>query len=328
MSAAEPPQGANSAPAGGSAAREPDGPPLGRTPEGEARSSFSRPQAWGDHTSDYAFRIVNVFAEAPLAGNPLAVFEDARGLDDAAMQALALQFNLSETTFVLPSQAATRRVRIFTPSFEMPFAGHPTLGTAHVVRAIADAGDHVTLQMHAGVIPVRADGDVWTLTANAPRYRPASASRDDLAAMLGLSSNDLHVAGPLWVDTGSEQLMVPRASFDAVRRARPAPAQMLVHASNAQRAMAYVFAREGDHVLSRFFFPKHGAIVEDPGTGSACANLGGWLLATGATLPQRLTIDQGEAVGRPCRLGLVVDAQRSIHVSGRVIEIGRGSITL
>ena len=78
-----------------------------------------------------------MFAESPLAGNPLCVFEDARGLDDATMQALALQFNLSETTFVLPSTAATARVRIFTPTFEMPFAGHPTLGTAHVVRALA-----------------------------------------------------------------------------------------------------------------------------------------------------------------------------------------------
>ena len=278
--------------------------------------------------TDYAFRIVNVFAETPLAGNPLAVFEDARGLDDATMQALALQFNLSETTFVLPSQAATRRVRIFTPTFEMPFAGHPTLGTAHVVRTLADAGDQVTLQMHAGVIPVHADGDVWTLTANAPRHRASSASRSELAAMLGLSTDDLAAADPLWVDTGSEQFIVPLASFDAVRRARPSPAQMLLHASNGQRAMAYVFARDGDHVVSRFFFPKHGAMIEDPGTGSACANLGGWLLATGARLPQRLTIDQGEAVGRPCRLGLFVDSQCSIHVSGRVIEIGRGSITL
>ena len=279
--------------------------------------------------TDYAFRIVNVFAATPLAGNPLAVFEDARGLDDATMQALALQFNLSETTFVLPSQAATRRVRIFTPTFEMPFAGHPTLGTAHVVRTLANAGDHLTLQMRAGVIPVRADGDVWTLTANAPRHRSPLASRGKLAAMLGLGVDDLHAtAEPLWVDTGSEQLIVPLASFDAVRRAQPSPAQMLLHASNGQRAMAYVFARDGNHVVSRFFFPKHGAMIEDPGTGSACANLGGWLLATGAPLPQRLTIDQGEAVGRPCRLGLVVDAQRSIHVSGRVIEIGRGSITL
>jgi trans-2,3-dihydro-3-hydroxyanthranilate isomerase len=278
---------------------------------------------------EYAFRIVNVFAEAPLAGNPLAVFEDARGLDAATMQAIALQFNLSETTFVLPSDIATATVRIFTPSFEMPFAGHPTLGTAHVVRALGHAGDSVSLEMRAGVIPVRGDGDVWTLTANAPLHRSPAASRAELAAMLGLRIDDIDAtAHPLWVDTGSEQLIVPLASFDAVRRAQPSPALLLAHGNNGQRAMAYVFAREGDRVLARFFFPKHGAVVEDPGTGSACANLGGWLIATRAPLPQRLTVDQGEAVGRPCRLGLVVAADRSIHVSGRVIEIGRGRITL
>jgi PhzF family phenazine biosynthesis protein len=92
--------------------------------------------------------------------------------------------------------------------------------------------------------------------------------------------------------------------------------------------MAYVFAREGDRVLARFFFPKHGSVIEDPGTGSACANLGGWLLATGAALPQRLVVDQGEAVGRPCRLGLEVTADREIRVSGRVIEIARGTVQL
>jgi trans-2,3-dihydro-3-hydroxyanthranilate isomerase len=278
---------------------------------------------------EYAFRIVNVFAEAPLAGNPLAVFEDARGLDAATMQAIALQFNLSETTFVLPSDIATATVRIFTPSFEMPFAGHPTLGTAHVVRALGHAGDSVSLEMRAGVIPVRGDGDVWTLTANAPLHRSPAASRTELAAMLGLRIGDIDTtADPLWVDIGSEQLIVSLASFDAVRRAQPSPALLLAHGNNGQRAMAYVFAREGDRVLARFFFTKHGAVVEDPGTGSACANLGGWLIATGAALPQRLTVDQGEAVGRPCRLGLVVAADRSIHVSGRVIEIGRGRITL
>ena len=279
--------------------------------------------------TDYAFRIVNVFAESPLAGNPLAVFEDARGLSDETMQALALQFNLSETTFVLPSDAATRRVRIFTPAFEMPFAGHPTLGTAHVVRAIANAGNRVTLEMHAGTIPVRADGDVWTLTANAPTHSAPVASREALASMLGLEPADLEAARPpLWVDTGSEQLIVPLASFDAVRRARPSATAMQESASNGQRALAYVFAREGDRVLARFFFLKYGAVVEDPGTGSACANLGGWLLATGAPLPQRLRVDQGEVVGRPCRLGLGVDADRSISVSGRVVQIGRGTITL
>src|SRR5437764_15495166 len=120
----------------------------------------------GKPMTAYAFRIVNVFAESPLAGNPLCVFEDGRGLDDATMQALALQFNLSETTFILPSERATARVRIFTPTFEMPFAGHPTLGTAHVVRALS-GGDELTLEMRAGLIPVRATADRWTLEANA-----------------------------------------------------------------------------------------------------------------------------------------------------------------
>jgi len=276
-----------------------------------------------------AFRIVNVFAETPLAGNPLAVFEDARGIDDATMQALALQFNLSETTFVLPSDTASARVRIFTPAFEMPFAGHPTLGTAHVVRAIKNPGDRVTLEMKAGVIPVSADGDVWTLTANAPRPPRPGPAATALAQALGLQPGDLDAAhAPLWIDTGSEQLVIPLESYDAVRRANPSPVHLSDIGGVAGRAMAYVFAREGDAVLARFFFLKHGSVIEDPGTGSACANLGGYLLATGAPLPARLAIDQGEAVGRPCRLGLRVEADRSIHVSGRVIEIGRGTISL
>jgi PhzF family phenazine biosynthesis protein len=290
--------------------------------------------------TDYSFRIVNVFAETPLAGNPLAVFEDGRGLDTAAMQALALQFNLSESTFVLPSQAASAHVRIFTPTFEMPFAGHPTLGTAHVVRAIAGTGDRVSLEMLAGVIPVEADGDVWTLTAGAPSVVPVAATRAELAAMLGLDEADIApdpAAPPLWVDTGSEQLIIPLASVDAVLRATPHGDLMQAHASNGKRAMAYVFARgtrpgqsSGDAapVAARFFFPKYGAVVEDPGTGSACANLGGWLLATGAALPQRLAIAQGDEVDRPCRLGLEVSADRRIRVSGRVIELGRGTIRL
>jgi len=288
---------------------------------------------------DYAFRIVNVFAESRLAGNPLCVFEDGHGLDDATLQALALQFNLSETTFVLPSDEATARVRIFTPTFEMPFAGHPTLGTAHVVRDLARAGDALSLQMRAGIIPVAAAGDVWTLQANAPTHHGVTATRTELATMLGLVDTDLApaVAPPLWVDTGSEQLVVPLASVDAVRRAAPRADLLLAFGHHGNPAMAYVWAPDpeagagslpGEPVVARFFFPKHGSVIEDPGTGSACANLGGWLLGTGAALPRRMAIAQGDAVGRPCRLGLEVTADRSIRVSGRVIELGRGSIRL
>ncbi len=170
---------------------------------------------------------------------------------------------------------------------------------------------------------------MWTLEANAPRWREPTASRADLAAMLGLLPEDLAAGPPLWVDTGSDQLVIPLATTDAVRRAAPQPDLMLAHGSNGQRAMAYIWAPDPDAsarigssaVLARFFFPKQGMIAEDPGTGSACANLGGWLLATQASLPQHVVIAQGGATGRPCALTLEVTADRRIRVSGRVIEL-------
>ena len=115
---------------------------------------------------ELAFRIVNVFTQdrGVLTGNPLCVFESAASLDTATMQAPARQFNLSETTFMLPYTRAAAQVRIFTPSYEMPFAGHPTLGTAHVCRSLGLGGNELKLEMQAGLIPVRADGDRWTLT--------------------------------------------------------------------------------------------------------------------------------------------------------------------
>src|SRR5204862_33390 len=163
--------------------------------------------------SAYAYRIVNVFTQgrAPLSGNPLCVFERAQTLDAARMQALARQFNLSETTFILPSEKATARVRIFTPSYEMPFAGHPTLGTAHVVRDLQRCGDELKLEMKAGVIPVSAKADRWTLEANTPRGRAVAHSRAELAEMLGLSEDDMG-EWPLWINAGKEQLMIPLKS--------------------------------------------------------------------------------------------------------------------
>jgi PhzF family phenazine biosynthesis protein len=277
------------------------------------------------------YRIVNVFAEAPLAGNPLCVFEDARALDGAAMQALALQFNLSETTFILPATAAgaTARVRIFTPTFEMPFAGHPTLGTAHVVRDLTRAGDEVVLEMQAGLIPVAAQADVWTLQARPPAWSAPGLTRAQIAEMLGIGEADV-LEGALWVDTGSEQLVIPLASPAAVERCRPDARRLAEYSVGAKRqGLAYVWARAGDErVKARFFFTKFGGVVEDPGTGSACANLGGWLIAQQAPLPVALAISQGDEVGRACRLGLRVDSERRIFVSGRVIEIGRGEISI
>ena len=276
----------------------------------------------------FPYRLVNVFAESIFGGNPLCVFESGDGLSDAEMQALAQQFNLSETTFIFPTNNATARVRIFTPTFEMAFAGHPTLGTAHVVRELFNSGEELTLEMLAGVIPVTAKKDLWTLRANAPTFREVKLSSVELATMLGLAPQDV-ANGANWVNTGSEQLIVPLANAHAVRRAKP-NAELLAKITNdAGRSMAYVFAANGDDkLLSRFFFMAHGGIVEDPGTGSATANLGGWFIGKSTTLPIKFSIDQGEAVDRACRLGLKVDASKQIFVSGRVIPIGRGTVTL
>ena len=276
----------------------------------------------------YPYRLVNVFAESIFGGNPLCVFESGDGLSDAEMQALAQQFNLSETTFIFSTNNATARVRIFTPTFEMAFAGHPTLGTAHVVRELFNSGEELTLEMLAGVIPVTAKKDLWTLRANAPTFREVKLSNVELATMLGLAPQDV-ANGANWVNTGSEQLIVPLANAHAVRRAKP-NAELLAKITNdAGRSMAYVFAANGDgKLLSRFFFMTHGGIVEDPGTGSATANLGGWFIGKNISLPIEFSIDQGEAVDRACRLGLKVDASKQIFVSGRVIPIGRGTVTL
>src|SRR5579863_8590278 len=171
----------------------------------------------------YAFRLLNVFAESTFGGNPLCVFEDARGLDDLTMRALAAQFNLSETTFVLPSDRASAQVRIFTPGYEMSFAGHPALGTAHEVRDVIQTGDSLTLEFKAGVVPVSAHEDVWTFAAphaGKPKTAASSLADGEIASLLGLNEDDL-LTSPVWVNTGSDQLLVALNSTEAVRRARP-----------------------------------------------------------------------------------------------------------
>ena len=279
--------------------------------------------------STYSYRIVNVFTQGddPFSGNPLCVFESAESLDTPRMQALARQFNLSETTFMLPSTRANARVRIFTPSYEMPFAGHPTLGTAHVCRALGLAGDTLTLEMQAGIIPVHATQRRWTLQANAPSWREVREPRATLAAMLGIDEHEIGER-PLWVKAGREQLIVPLRNEAAVRRARPRPDLLAQLASDDGASMAYIFAPMGRRLLARFFFPQGPAVIEDPATGSATANLGGWCLAMGRTLPCEFEISQGEYAGRPSTLLLRVDVERRILVSGDVIELGRGAITL
>jgi trans-2,3-dihydro-3-hydroxyanthranilate isomerase len=278
----------------------------------------------------HRFRIVNVFTErqGKLTGNPLCVFEQGAEFDGGTMQALARQFNLSETTFILPSSRAAAKVRIFTPTYEMPFAGHPTLGTAHVCRALGLGGNALQLEMQAGIIDVEAAGDRWTLTAPKPTFREIEGPRGALAIALGLEEADIDER-PLWVKAGKEQLIVPLRSVDAVRRASPAASAMAAIRSEDGIGMAYVFAQSGPgKVLARFFFPSGSAMLEDPATGSATANFGGWCLAMNRPLPLVLEIAQGELAGRPSTLHLEVTRERRIRVGGDVIELGTGSMVL
>src|SRR5271166_2397490 len=196
--------------------------------------------------ADHRYRILNVFTQerGALTGNPLCVFEDGSSFDSDTMQALALQFNLSETTFILPSAVAAARVRIFTPRYEMAFAGHPTLGTAHVCRALGLGSGSLQLEMKAGLISVEAEGDRWTLTAPAHASREVALPRAELAAALGLDERDIGVR-PLWVRAGTEQLIVPLASPEAVSRAVPRPEAFAALKSADNPPMAYLFATSG-----------------------------------------------------------------------------------
>jgi trans-2,3-dihydro-3-hydroxyanthranilate isomerase len=281
-----------------------------------------------------AFRIVNVFtqAQARLSGNPLCVFENGADLTTEVMQALALQFNLSETTFILPAtragEGANARVRIFTPRYELQFAGHPTLGTAHVCRSLNLGADSLLLEMQAGMIPVSARGDCWTLTAPSATWRDLDVPRDVLAAALGLQVRDIGEK-PLWVKAGKEQLVVPLTSLQAVRQVVPVPSKLRHIRSEDDLSMAYVFCLSHEQrALGRFFFPQGEAVLEDPATGSATANLGGWFLGMSKSLPIQLQISQGEFTGRPSTLLLHVDARGKIFVGGDVVEVARGTVTL
>ncbi|MGL4995942.1 MAG: PhzF family phenazine biosynthesis protein [Deefgea sp.] len=272
------------------------------------------------------YQLVNVFATDTLfSGNPLAVFTDASPISEAEMAALGQQMNLAEITFVLPSDEADAHVRIFTPSYEMPFAGHPTLGTAFV---LANGRASLRLKMKAGIIPVACDGDHITLTANAPSYRDGPAV-NQLATALGIRPEQIS-GTPRFVNCGSEQLIVPLDSAASVAQCNLNLALFEQVASNLEgRSGALVWARQSkpdgsETIIARYFWSQNGQAAEDFGTGSACANLGGWLLAENTPTPLTLTMEQGHGIGRIARLSLSINANQQIHVSGRVRKIGEG----
>lgn len=284
----------------------------------------------------YRYHLVNVFVEcdtATFGGNPLCVFENAHGMTDGEMQSLAAQFNLSETTFVLPRDNLPPQVRIFTPAFEMPFAGHPTVGTSFVVNAIGlpgCTGNSLTLKMKAGDIPVTLEAGGWTLTANEHTSRSSGISLADTAEMLGIAESDL-AQEARYIDNGSEQLVIPVNSVAALARVKPSAELLSKFVRNKlERYLAYVVARVSkDRFQVRFFFPKDGGMMaEDPGTGSACACLGGYLLDAGEPKPSQFIVTQGEFINRLNVLQLSLTADKRVRVGGQVVALGEGVVRL
>lgn len=277
------------------------------------------------------YRLLNVFARAgePFSGNPLCVVLQAQDLTDEQMQGVARQFNLSETTFLVPAaDGADAGVRIFTPNYEMAFAGHPTLGTAHAVRALGLGGDSLRLSMPAGTIPVTADGDTWTLTAN-PGVVHAEYQVDEIASCVGLAPDDL--VGPVQqVSTGSAQVIAQASSVEVVRHAVGDAALMRQFAGMGTRGgetLVYLWCETGEgQIEARALFTQGAAAIEDPATGSACSNLGAWLADKGRC--GTWVVSQGAQVGRPSTLLLSVGAEGTVQVGGLVRELGDGVMEL
>jgi trans-2,3-dihydro-3-hydroxyanthranilate isomerase len=289
----------------------------------------------------HRFHIVDVFAESLHAGNPLAVVLDAADLDTSAMQRIACEFGFSETTFVVSDPTAAEvRVRIFTPAEELPFAGHPTLGTAWLIRErlCAAPSAEVKLALGVGTVPVafepEAGGpEVAWLTAPPVRLE-RTPDRGAVAAALGLGAADLAAdLPPQEVRAGVHQLIVPLASLAAARRARLSPEAFAPLAAQGFPDHVYLFAREaetaGRRLHARMFFTAAG-VREDPATGSATACLGAYLLAHGG-YGERFTlrIEQGVEMGRPSLLRLEVTGPAGaakIRVGGRVLESAHGEL--
>jgi PhzF family phenazine biosynthesis protein len=275
-----------------------------------------------------AFAQVDVFTTVPYRGNPVAVVLDADGLDPDAMQRIAHWTNLSETTFVLPPTVAGAdyRVRIFTPSRELPFAGHPTLGTCHAWlqasgRAVAE-GDEVVQECGAGLVPVRV-GPGGTLAFRAPpllRDGPVDADlAAEVALCLGVGEQD--IVDLTWADNGPGWIAALLSSAAEVLALDP------VARGGLEIGVAGPYPPGGRHAFEvRAFFPEHGQLDEDPVTGSLNASLAQWLLGTGrATAPY--VARQGTALGRAGEVQVTQDPDGAIWVGGGVVTCVSGVLT-
>jgi trans-2,3-dihydro-3-hydroxyanthranilate isomerase len=284
---------------------------------------------------------VDVFTSVPLEGNQLAVFADGRSLSDAEMQALAKEMNLSETTFILPRDAATERergvrVRIFTVDEELPFAGHPTLGTAMVLRG-NNGVEEVALDLNVGRIPVRfstRDGlPFGMMTQRDPEFGEKH-TREDVARAAGLTVDDIAADLPIQtVSTGNAFAMVPVKSLAVLQKLSPTWTNMKAYLEKTSAKFFYFVSRETVNpearLQSRMIFYNG----EDPATGSAAGPCAAWAVQYGVVPPdEQVLMEQGVEMKRRSRIffsagrngGKIVN----VRVGGHVVEVVRGDVFL
>lgn len=300
----------------------------------------------------FRFVTCDVFTSVPFGGNQLAVFPDARGIPEARLLAVTREFNYSETTFVYPAvdTRRTRRVRIFTPGGEVPFAGHPTVGTAHVLAAtgeIALAGDEtrIILEENVGPVPVTIRAAKGTpvfaqlSVAKLPEVLDSPPSRDELARVLGLEVDELRGGdwSPQVMSCGLPFLFVPLHDRSAVSRARIRMDAWEGTLGTAPVGEIMIFApggeRPGTDYRARMFAPGL-SVPEDPATGSACAALGGYLAMRDARRDGTLrwVVEQGFEMGRPSMLEVEADLSRGavagVRVGGDTVLISEGTMSI
>jgi trans-2,3-dihydro-3-hydroxyanthranilate isomerase len=299
----------------------------------------------------YDFVTVNVFTQRRFGGNPLAVLPDADGLSDADMQAIAADFNLSETTFVLPPDNPQNhaRVRIFTPKTEMPFAGHPNVGTGFVLATMAgDPPEHYTFEEIAGLVRVHILRDPAGAISGARIAAPQSLSidiavpTDLIAACAGLTEDDIatDTHTPLVASVGTPFVIAEVRSLEALARARPDLSAFRRGAETfpklADRFNLHLYVRkDGDatRLRTRMFAPLSG-VLEDPATGSANAALAALLtsMAPGENADLHYEIEQGLEMGRPSEI--IAQARKTAEgpvtasVAGTCVAVGRGTLSV
>ena len=287
----------------------------------------------------FSFVTVDVFTDRRFGGNPLAVFPDARGMSDADMQSLAAEFNLSETTFVLPPRdpASSARVRIFNRRSEMPFAGHPNVGTGWVLAQQGRAKDGILrFEEIAGLVEVQVAPEGVTIAAPQPLSLGAEMPVELVAGCVGLSTSEVVTTAhrPVGASVGNS-FVIAEVTGEALTRAAPdigrfRDAARTYTAMGPNRLPLYLYAHDGARIRARMFSPLSGTI-EDPATGSAATPLAALLLSLTRDTERRCDIAQGVEMGRPshllCTARRATDGIRA-SVGGNCVPVLSGEVSL